>query len=134
MDIYNTFVTSAISITCQIKGRRGLIVSGCFLSHFSLYIVYLGYWNYQVGYPLLSNIQPYFTEVIQPNIRQFTLLYQTNWHYPAGYPTIYSFISNKIDIIQPDIRPNQISGPNPLLDINLPESCNLQPLPLARHI
>ncbi len=48
--------------------------------------------NNQAGYPLLSDIQPYFTEVIRPDILQL------------------SFISNKIDIIRPDIRPNRLSG------------------------
>jgi len=36
-----------------------------------------GYLNYQSSYPVLSDIQPYFTEVIRPDIRQFSLLYQT---------------------------------------------------------
>ncbi len=30
----------------------------------------------QAGYPVFSDIQPYFTEVIRPDIRQFSLLYQ----------------------------------------------------------
>ncbi len=38
-----------------------------------------GYWNYQDGYPVLSDIQPYFTEVIRLEIRQFSLLYQTKF-------------------------------------------------------
>ncbi len=33
-----------------------------------------GYWNYQAEYPVLSYIQPYFAEVIRPDIRQFSLL------------------------------------------------------------
>ena len=36
-----------------------------------------GYWNYQADYPVLSDIQPYFTKVIRSDIRQFSLLYQT---------------------------------------------------------
>ncbi len=36
-----------------------------------------GYWIYQAWYPVLSDIQPYFTEDIPPDIRQFSLLYQT---------------------------------------------------------
>ncbi len=30
----------------------------------------IGNYNFKAGYPVLSNIQPYFTEVIQPDMRQ----------------------------------------------------------------
>ncbi len=36
-----------------------------------------GYRNHQASYPVLSDIQPYFTEVFRPDICQFSLLYQT---------------------------------------------------------
>ncbi len=36
-----------------------------------------GYWNHQAGYPVSTDIQPYFTEVIRTDIRQFSLLYRT---------------------------------------------------------
>ncbi len=55
-----------------------------------------GYWNYHAGYPVLSDIQPYFSEVIRSDIRQFSLLYQTK------------LISNQSIIIRPDNRPNLI--------------------------
>ena len=55
---------------------------------------YTKYWNYSAGYRILklsagytveSDIQPYPTEIIWPDIRQFNLLYRTTskvW-YPA---------------------------------------------------
>ncbi len=45
-------------------------------------------------YPVLSDIQPYFTDVIRPDIHQFSILCQTKLT-----------LSGRISV-KPDIRPN----------------------------
>ncbi len=52
-----------------------------------------GYWNYQAGQQVLSDIQPYFTVVIRIS-NNLVFYTKQNWHFPTEYPA------------KPDIRPN----------------------------
>ncbi len=54
------------------------------------------------GYPVLSDIQTYFTKVIRPDIRQFSLLYQTNLMLSGrifGTPLVCTYIQLRYTIL-----------------------------------